>query len=74
MSIVGTKEIILAVRIAIPPGVEPEQAVKSMSNNGMNLPLGLLQFVRSVHVEVVNMGDSCSIPATEGVGMLKVQQ
>lgn len=74
MSIVGTKEIILAVRIAIPPGIEPEQAVKSMSNNGMNLPLGLLQFVRNVHIEVVNTGDSCSIPAMEATGVLKIQQ
>jgi hypothetical protein len=74
MNIVGTKEMILALRIAMPPGTSVEQAVNSVANNGLNIPLGLLQFVRSVHLEVVDTGSPCTIPAREGGGMMHVKQ
>jgi len=74
MNIVGTKEMILALRIAVPPETSVEQAVNSLANNGLNVPLGLLQFVRSVHLEVVDTGSPCTIPAREGGGMMHVKQ
>jgi len=74
MNILGTKEMVLALRIAIPPNTSIEAAVNSLANNGLNVPLGLLQFVRSVHLEVVDAGESLTIPAREDGGILHIKQ
>jgi len=72
--IVGRFEIVLAVRIALPPNVTTEQAITMLSNNGINMPLGLLQFIRQVHTEVVEPNAPATIPPLEDGGrVLRMQ-
>ena len=70
--IVGVAEIIVAIRVAVPPGIEPEQALKMMSNNGLTMPVGLLTLVRQVHAEIVAAGQSSTVPALENAGNVKL--
>lgn len=70
--IVGTAEIIVAIRVAVPPGVTPEAALKMMANNGLNMPVGLLTLVRQVHAEIVAAGKSSTVPALENAGNVKL--
>jgi len=66
--IVTGQEIVLAVRFELPPNITAEKAVALLSQGGLNVPLGLVQFVRKIDVAVVNTGDSFTVtPPEEGV-------
>lgn len=69
--IVGVAEVILAIRIAVPPGVTPEVAAKMVANNGASLSFGLLPFVRQIHTDIVQAGASSLIPALEGAAKVE---
>lgn len=57
MAITGMVEAVIAVRLSLPPGTTQEQAAKMLSNGGVNLPLGLVQFVRKIDVAVVALDE-----------------
>lgn len=66
----GAFEVVVAVRVALPPNVTPQQAVQMLSNNGVNVPVGLLQFVRQVHTEIVQPNEPATIPPVEDGGAI----
>lgn len=68
MAIVSGFEIIVAIRIAMPPNVTPEQAGKMLSSNGVNLPIGLVQFVRKIDVAVVAEDEPFTVQPPEDGG------
>jgi hypothetical protein len=72
--IVGDAECILAVRFALPPGTTPEQAGKMLSQGGVNIPLGLMSYVRKVDVAIVAIGEpfTCE-PPEDGNRFMVVQ-
>lgn len=72
--IVSGKEVVIGVRVTIPPNVTPEQAHAMMSNNGISMPLGLLPFVRQTHVSVVDANEPVTIPPLEDGGVLSIHR
>lgn len=49
----GTFEIVLTVRIAVPPGQDPVEAGKQIANAGAMFPIGLVRFIKHFDVNVV---------------------
>jgi hypothetical protein len=49
----GTWEIVLTIRIAVPPGQSPQAAGAQVANSGVMIPLGLMGLVKHVDVNVV---------------------
>lgn len=49
----GTWEVVLSIRIAVPPGQSPEAAGIQVANAGAMIPIGLVAFVKHVDVNVV---------------------
>jgi len=68
VAIVSGKEVVLAVRMTLPPNTTPEKAVALLSQGGINIPLGLVQFVRSMAVGVVDTDETFPVPPAEAVG------
>lgn len=52
--LVSDFHVVLKIQVDVPPGLTREQAAKMLSQNGVNMPLGLLQFVRRVDCEVID--------------------
>lgn len=73
-NITGVSEAILSIRLALPPGTTPEKAIGMLSQGGVNLPLGLVNFVRQIHVEIVDVGQPGSPipPPEDGGGSFKL--
>lgn len=71
--LVSGLEIVIGVRVTVPPGVTADQAKAMMSNNGISMPIGLLQFVRQTHVEVVAANQPVTIPPLEDGVKLRLQ-
>ena len=70
MGIVSGKEVVLAVRMTLPPCTTPDRAVAMLSQGGVNIPLGLIQFVRSLSVGVVEVGEPFTVPPAEDGGAI----
>lgn len=70
MSIVSGKQVVLAIRLELPPNIAPEQAVQLLSQGGVNIPLGLVQFVRQTVLGVVESGESFTVPPMEEGGAI----
>ncbi len=68
MGIITGKEVVLAVRMTMPPNITPERAVAMLSQGGVNIPLGLVQFVRSMTVGVVESNETFPVPPAEDSG------
>lgn len=48
----GTKQVEVSITIEVPPGATPEDVGKTLSQGGLSVAAGLLQYVRSVKVDV----------------------
>jgi hypothetical protein len=70
VGIISGKEIVLAVRMTLPPETPPERAAALLSQGGVNLPLGLVQFVRTITVAVVEVGEAFTVPPVEEGGKI----
>lgn len=63
MALVGDIEVVLTIRFSTPPGTQPQDAGKMIAANGIQIPLGLVQFVRHVNVDVVPVTGGPSLVA-----------
>jgi hypothetical protein len=52
--LVGEYLVEMNVVFSVPPGTTRERAAQMLSQGGINVPLGLLQYVRSVNINVVD--------------------
>ncbi len=50
--LLGNYHVEMKILFDVPPGTTKEQAAKMLSQGGVNVPLGLLQFIRRVDVDV----------------------
>lgn len=51
--LVSDFHVVLKIAIDVPPGLPREQAAKMLSQTGVNVSLGLLQYVRRADCEIV---------------------
>lgn len=72
MGITGTVEAIIAVRLSLPPGTTEEQAAKMLSHGGVNIPLGLVGFIRKIDVAVVKLDEPFIVLPPEKISGLNL--
>jgi hypothetical protein len=59
VAIEGTKQVVLTLRFAVPPGIEPQQAATQIARGGVNVSCGLVQYLKSLSADVV---DAVAVP------------
>jgi hypothetical protein len=52
MGIVGTKEVVVKLRFAVPPGTDTTAAAGMVSSSGVMVSLGLIPFFKGADVEI----------------------
>lgn len=66
--LVGDYLVEMKLVFSVPPGTTRERAAQMLSQGGVNVPLGLLQYIKSVDINVVD-----APLGNDGSGILKLQ-
>lgn len=62
----GTKEVVLMLRFAVPPGMKPEQVLAMISSSGVSLALGLREYLKETTGVVQDV-----VPGDGGLKLVK---
>ena len=67
--LVSDLEAVMVVRFKLPPGTTAEQAGKMLSHGGVNIPLGLVNYIRYHTVAIVGIDEPYQdVPPTDFTG------